>query len=292
MSDPIPFGRPAAPSPPAFSRVAIIGLGLIGGSVAFATKRAWPSSLVIGIDDKDVVERAMVAQAIDVGGDDLGLAGDAQLVVLAAPLAENERLVSTELARFIEREAVVTDVGSVKRRIIVAARGLPLRLAFVGGHPMAGAAVAGFEHARADLFSGRPWMLFPMADGELHGVDDFVRGLGASPHASDVEVHDRLVAFLSHLPQLTACALMAIVGEAVHEDGLALSGRGLQDTTRLASSPAGMWKEICAANADEIGPALDRLIDLLREVRQDLSTGEVIDRVFSTAQQWKQRMPR
>lgn len=292
MPDPVAFGRPAPSTAPLFRRIAVVGVGLIGGSVAIAAKRAWPSVLVIGIDRKEIIERAMVAQAIDVGGEDLGLAGDADLIVLAAPLAENSRLVSSELARFVAREAVVTDVGSVKREIVGAARALPSRLSFVAGHPIAGAAAGGFEHARADLFAGRPWMLCPPPDGDLHRVDDFVRALDAIPHVIDAASHDELLAFLSHLPQLTASALMTVVGDAIGEKGLALSGRGLLDTTRLAASPAELWKQICEANADRIGPSLDRLIDVLQRLRDDLPRGAVIEQVFSAAQRWKQRMPR
>lgn len=292
MPEPIPFGRPAEAASPIFSRVAVVGLGLIGGSLALATKRAWPSSLVIGVDRKHIVEPAMVAQAIDVGGEDLGLASDADLIVLAAPPSENERVLSGEVVALIERDIVITDVGSVKRGIMNAARALPPRFSFVGGHPMAGAAVAGFEHARADLFSGRPWILCPGPGGRLNRVDEFVSALGATPRVMDDAAHDALVAFLSHLPQLTASALMSVVGDAIGSEALGLSGRGLRDTTRLASSPAEMWREICASNADQIGPALDRLIEVLRQLRDDLQTGAAIERVFSAAQQWKEQMPR
>ena len=99
--------------------------------------------------------------------------------------------------------------------------------------------------------------------------------------------HDRLLAFLSHLPQLTASALMHVVGNAVGEDGLELAGRGLIDTTRLASSPAEIWKDIAATNADEIGEALDTLISLLQELRADLRDGDRLADVFEQAHRWR-----
>ena len=103
----------------------------------------------------------------------------------------------------------------------------------------------------------------------------------------DAAAHDRLLAFLSHLPQLTASALMQVVGESVGIDGLALAGRGLADTTRLASSPADIWQDIAATNADEIGPALDGLIELLQELRRDLPEGDRLHDVFTGAARWR-----
>ena len=105
-----------------------------------------------------------------------------------------------------------------------------------------------------------------------------------------VDAHDRLVAFLSHLPQLTASALMQVVGDAVGPEGLALSGRGLADTTRLASSPADIWTDIAATNADEIGQALDALIGVLEELRDDLATGDRLTDVFTAAARWRERL--
>jgi prephenate dehydrogenase len=118
----------------------------------------------------------------------------------------------------------------------------------------------------------------------------FVRALGAEPRVIGVETHDRLLAYLSHLPQLTASALMQVVGDAVGHDGLALAGRGLADTTRLASSPADIWKDIAATNVDEIGPALDALIAILQDLRRDLPDGDVLTEVFSTANRWRETL--
>lgn len=284
--------RNAPGSPPIFSRVAIVGLGLIGGSLSMAVRRQWPSSLVIGVDRKEIVERAMLLHAIDVGADDLGMTADADLVVLAAPVQEICRLLRSDLAALIDREVVVTDVGSTKGAVAEAARALPERLRFIGGHPLAGAAVAGIDHARADLFAGRPWLLCPARDGSLHRVDELVTALGAKPRTLTPAEHDRLVAFLSHLPQLAASALMEIVGEAVKEDGLSLAGRGLQDTTRLAASPPDIWKDVCATNSAQIAEALDQLIARLQELRSGLDDPALVDRIFTSAQDWKSKMPR
>jgi prephenate dehydrogenase len=190
----------------------------------------------------------------------------------------------------VRNQAVVTDTGSTKRAIVEAARRLPPRFTFIGGHPLAGAAEGGLEHARPDLFTGRPWLLTPDSDaaGEaLEKLMAFTRAFDAVPHVMGADAHDKLLAFLSHLPQLTASALMKVVGDAVGRDGLALAGRGLVDTTRLASSPAGIWKDVCATNADELAEAIDALINLLVELRGDLARGERLEEVFAEARGWK-----
>jgi prephenate dehydrogenase len=99
--------------------------------------------------------------------------------------------------------------------------------------------------------------------------------------------HDRLMAVLSHLPQLAASALMQVVGATAGAEGLRLAGRGLVDTTRLASSPAGVWRDICASNADAIGPALDELIAALSDLRRGLQQGETIEASFEAAARWR-----
>ena len=286
-------GRPLPTSgaPPVFEKIGIVGLGLIGGSIALAARQLWPKALVIGVDNKDVLETAMRLHAIDVAADDLIVLAEADIVILAAPVKANIALLA-RLDENVRQPAVVTDTGSTKRGMAEAARGLPARFSFIGGHPLAGAALGGLEHARPDLFSGRPWLL--TADGAsdaagaaLAKLTEFVQALGAVPRVMGVQAHDRLLAFLSHLPQLTASALMQVVGDAVGQEGLALAGRGLADTTRLASSPPDIWRDIAATNADEIGPALDALIALLQHLRRDLPEGDTLADVFADAARWR-----
>jgi len=276
--------------PPIFQRVGIVGLGLIGGSIALAARQTWPAGLVIGVDRKDVLERAMILHAIDVAADDPIVLAEADLVILAAPIQQNLELLR-ELEDNVSGAAVVTDTGSSKRQMVEAAKSLPDRLTFFGGHPLGGAARGGIEHARPDLFAGRPWLFTPSPGHDVQTLDklmSFVSGLGAIPRSVSPEEHDRLLAFISHLPQLTVSALMHVVGQAAGSEGLSLSGRGLQDTTRLASSPADIWKEVSATNADELGAALDALIAVLGELRADLETGQSIEAVFASANSWRE----
>jgi prephenate dehydrogenase len=292
-----------APQPaPIFERIGIVGLGLIGGSIALKARELWPTSLVIAVDHKDVLETAMRLHAIDVAADDLIVLAEADIVILAAPVRQNVSLLA-ELDQHVRQPAVVTDTGSTKREIVAAAAGLPPRFTFVGGHPLAGAAYGGLDHARTDLFVGRPWLLTPapapsdsaraaQASDALDKLSAFIRALGAEPRVVSPEVHDRMLAFLSHLPQLTASALMQVVGDGVGHDGLALAGRGLADTTRLASSPPDIWRDIGATNADEIAPALDRLIAVLQELRGDLRHGERLEEIFTAAARWRSELKR
>jgi len=287
---PMAGARGAEASDPPFERIAIVGFGLIGASIALGVRRLWPSVLIVAVDRKDVIETAMRAHAADVGADDLVVAADVQLVVLAAPVLENIRLLAG-LAAHVPGEAVVTDVGSTKRETVAAARALPERLTFVGGHPLAGAAVGGVEAARPDLFEGRPWILTPpsgAASPAQAAVSAFVEALGARVHLMTPEAHDSTVAYLSHLPQLAASALMHLVGERTGAEGLALAGRGLRDTTRLASSPPDIWRDINTSNADNIARAIDELVDILLRLRPGTgNSGDALEQTFQSAARWK-----
>src|SRR5712691_4053215 len=197
-------GQPRDARRPVFGKVGIVGLGLIGGSIALAARQIWPSSLVIGVDRKDVLEIAMRLHAIDVAADDLVVLAEVDLVVLAAPARQNMALLE-QLDDHVRQPAVVTDTSSTKRAIVDAARALPPRFTFVGGHPLGGAAKGGLEHARPDLFTGRPWLLTPTSDRSGDALDKlfaFVTALGAEPRVVSVVAHDRMLAYLSHLPQL------------------------------------------------------------------------------------------
>src|SRR6516165_5853667 len=131
--------------PPIFQKVGVVGLGLIGGSIALAAREIWPTSLVIGVDNKDVLETAMRLHAIDVAADDPIVLAEADLVVLAAPVKQNIELLA-DLDEHVRQPAVVTDTGSTKRAILDAARSLPPQFTFVGGHPLGGSAKGGLEN--------------------------------------------------------------------------------------------------------------------------------------------------
>ena len=271
-----------------FPRIAIVGLGLIGGSIAFAARRAWPSTHVVAVDREPVLREALSRRAIDAATDDLAVVGTADLIILAAPVRQNIVLLK-RVAAHASQTAVITDVGGTKRTIVDAAAALAHPVTFVGGHPLGGGARGGFEFATAALFNRRPWIFTPPheASEAVDRLSAFVTGLGALPTTMTAAEHDRLMALISHLPQLAATALMEVVGRAATSTGLKMAGQGIVDTTRLASSPADVWRDICVTNADQIRSALDLLIDRLSEMRADLERAEVIDAVFSDAAHWR-----
>jgi prephenate dehydrogenase len=279
-----------------FSSIAIVGLGLIGGSIALAVRDRWPEARVFGVDSESVLAHALGAGAIERGFATVTAVPDASLIILAAPVRQNIDLLQQmgSVGRVLvgppDRGVTITDVGGTKRDIVNAARTLPPAVSFVGGHPLGGGERGGFAFARPDLFAGRPWIFTPDGDGTADAVERlsrFVTGLGAKPSVMSAEEHDRLMAFVSHLPQLAASALMDAVGSAAQGDGLRMAGRGLVDTTRLASSPADVWRDICLTNADAIEVALDCLIQRLTQLRGDVRRGDAVEAIFSAAAKWR-----
>ena len=283
------MGALAAHDDPPFQRVAVVGLGLIGGSIALAVRTRWPGVRLWGVDRADVLEVARARGAIDEGRESVSALGRVDALILAAPVRQNIAIVRS-LAADLAGPAVVTDVGSTKVRMLEAAAGLPDRLAFVGGHPLGGSAESGFTHARGTLFFDRPWILTPGHDtlaNAVTRVEAFANGLGARPRRMEAHEHDRVMAFVSHLPQVVASALMDVAGREVSSEGLALAGAGLTDTTRLAASAAGIWRDVCESNADAIGAALDAVTERLSEIRARLARGESVDDVFNDATRWR-----
>jgi prephenate dehydrogenase len=277
---------------PGVRRLAIIGVGLIGGSVALAAKRAWPDVDVIGIDRGPALDAARLLPAFDRVAADVALVRGADVVLLAAPVRQNCAILDV-LGELLDAPALVTDAGSTKRETIARSAALPPHVSFVGGHPLAGAARGGLSLARADLFAGRPWLVTPgpatRSEDDVRRVEQFAAALGAHPRRISAEEHDRLLAFLSHLPQLTASALMRTIGAAAGSH-IGLAGPGLVDTTRLASSPVDIWQDICLTNADDIRPAIDALIATLRELRDGLDDPGILGETFESAREWRERL--
>lgn len=253
--------------PDGFRRVAIVGCGLIGGSIELALRaRREPLDLV-------TLDR----------GDDLARLSGADLVILATPIAETIRLLP-EVARQAP-SALLTDTGSTKAAVMAAASGMR----FIGGHPVAGAAAAGRSAADAQLFRGRPWIVTPGAESDaadLARLRVLIEGLGAAVRPLEAGAHDRLFALVSHLPQMTASALMHVVGTACGAEGLALAGAGLRDTTRLAGSPAGIWTDIQTTNRENVVEAIDLLVAALTRLRDDPG-GTALTTVFDSAARWR-----
>jgi prephenate dehydrogenase len=248
-------------------RIAIIGPGLIGHSIALATRRGDPAADIIEIDR----------------GDSITPARGADLVVLAAPIDAILHILNTHA--HVLCGSVIVDTGSTKRAIVRAAADAGLET-FVGGHPMAGAATSGAESAREDLFDGRRWFLVRGGAHEsaYRAVERFVNSLGAEAiaMADDGSEHDRAMAAVSHLPQVVASALMLVAAERAGAR-LGWAGPGLRDTTRLAQSHASVWQSILATNADEVRPLLQLLAEQLRFIADGLEDPQTIAEFLARA---------
>jgi prephenate dehydrogenase len=278
------------PAEPFFKRISIIGLGLIGGSWALALKRTGYRASLVGHDRPEVLSQAVSAGAVDEGAKDLSSAvRGADLVILAVPVGAILDLID-RLHQHLTPQALITDVGSTKRRICERAkeliRGGPL---FLGGHPLAGKENSGFEHADPRIFENVRYALTPVSPEDMHDprVKAFVRlveSLGAYPYITDASHHDSAVAYLSHLPQLLSSGLASLIADkmAEHPLPLELAGSGFRDLTRLADSPYALWRDICLTNIENIQAALDALIRELESVRSHLSDRE-LERTFTQA---------
>jgi prephenate dehydrogenase len=242
--------------------VAVIGLGLVGGSVARALTAA--GYRVTGIDWPLVVRRALRSRAIAAGRTRAEAAAECDVVVLAAPPATNLRLLR-RLARVARPGLVLTDVSSVKGEIAREAARLSLR-GFVGGHPMAGSEKRGFAASSPTLFQGRTWWIVPGRDARAtRTVRALVRATGARPATTDPATHDRTMAFLSHGPQVVSWAILdAARLDPVARRHLRQAGPGFRDMTRLARSPRPLWREILASNREAVARALAAVVAQLQ----------------------------
>ena len=269
-------------------RVAIIGLGLIGGSLAWAIRDRRPEIEVVGFDraprTREQARRRGAVSGCPRRWEEAVEGAD--LVLLAVPVSEIVKFLP-RLPPFLGEDAVVSDTGSTKRRICsLARRVLPER--FVGGHPMTGSERTGFEAARGDLLEGRPYVLTPPKGGSdalsVRRLEGFLRTLGARVRRMSPEHHDRVVARISHLPQLLSIALAARLFRHAREDGAfrELLAGGASDWLRTAVSPYGIWKDIFATNVDEVR---DALAELKEELDALFPEGEPLGDLRSAFQQ-------
>jgi prephenate dehydrogenase len=257
-----------------WSQVCIVGLGLIGGSLARALRQQLPQLRLVGIDRAGALPRlpaGLVDEALSEqeGGRIDAAFASSELICLATPVG----VIASWLERALRQRAVVTDCGSSKRSIAGAARALPERSRFVPGHPMAGAG-ADRSALSAELFQGRTWLVCPeQADPvAVDAVERMVARVGAQPARIAAEAHDRAVALTSHAPRLVASVLMAL---AEQEQALAAAGPAFERITRGAGGSLEMWRDILGSNADEIARALRLLVKELEACAVELDQGHV-----------------
>jgi len=257
-------------------RLAVIGVGLIGGSIGLAARAHLPSATVSGFDPgAGVLDAARECGAIDEPAASVAEALDgAEACFVCAPVGATVELIAEALAAAGPR-CVVTDAGSTKRLITAATDDER----FVGGHPVAGAESAGVQNARADLFEGAAWYLTPgeRSSGLLYErLHRIVAQLGAHPIAIDAETHDRLLATVSHLPHVLANVLVSQAARALDSAGEALPriGPSFRDATRVAGANPGIWTDIYATNGELIAAEIEQLSEQLSRVAADLRSGD------------------
>jgi prephenate dehydrogenase len=275
----------ADPAAAGTGTVGIIGLGLVGGSLARDLAAAgWR---VLGTDADlgtlhAALDEGVIAGTFTTDGAD---AGAIPILVIATPVGAAAGVLH-RLAVATAPDAIITDTGSTKRSIALAAAAAGVADRFVGAHPMAGDHRAGWAAARRGLFAGATTWLCPgggtgaaphagaavAASRAGAAVAAMWRAVGAVPRIIDAAAHDRLVGWASHLPQVAASALAAALADAgVERTALARGGR---DTTRIAASSSALWGEILTDNAAEVGPALDALVAGLQAVRERIAAGD------------------
>jgi prephenate dehydrogenase len=258
-------------------KVAVLGVGLIGGSIGLAA-RARAGAHVCGYDpDEGVRAQALELGAIDTQAADVASAvAGADVVFIATPIGVLCDTVASALVA-AGPDCVISDVGSTKR--IVADAGSDAR--FIGGHPLAGAETAGVEHAREDLFDGATWYLTP-AQGSTAGalyerLHRLLRAFGARPTAIDADTHDRLMACVSHLPHVLANLLVAQAANMLggeKSERLPALGPSFRDATRFAGANSAIWTDIYMSNCDALIAGIDELAGRLQEARVLLSNGD------------------
>jgi len=277
-------------------QITICGVGLIGGSLGLALKKAGFTGRVVGYGRSATLERAQRRGAIDAGSSSLAEAvADADLIYLSAPILANLELMG-QLPPLIREDALVTDAGSTKA--VICEKGTQLFAGppwFVGGHPMAGKESTGVENADAGLFRDARYALTPYS---RHHLDEpvarsfvaWLDRLGARVLILDAELHDEIVAWTSHLPQLVSTGLAVAVMENVKlPEDLELSGGGLRDASRLADSGYNVWRDICLTNTENLERALTTCIQMLEHVRDNLRSRE-LELIFERANELRRRL--
>jgi prephenate dehydrogenase len=263
------------------TKLAVIGCGLIGGSMALALRRRRPEWRIACLDLADrlpALRESGVADEIGSLEDMAACLPECSVVILATPVPTILEMVE-RIGPHLKMGAIVTDVGSTKKQIMLEAQKLmPPGTHFVGGHPMAGSERSGVEAADPLLFSDRVYLLCPYPDTPMDvllTLLDLVESLMARPITIDPEEHDRIMAMVSHLPQLLAVALMhaAQNADATHTMLAAIAGRGFLDMTRLAASDYSVWKGILETNRDAILEAITRFETSLSLMRDAVSGG-------------------
>jgi prephenate dehydrogenase len=277
-----------------WQQITLVGVGLLGGSLGMISKQRRLASRVVGYVRRAAsIKECEAAGACDKAELDIEAAiRDADLIIFCTPLAQMREL-ANRMARAVKRDAIVTDVGSVKGSVV--AELAPIFAAagahFVGSHPMAGAEKTGVGAAHVDLFQQAVCAVTPVANSNasaVQRVEDYWRSVGALPIRMTPETHDDLVSRSSHLPHVVAAELANYVLSPVHpKEQAMLCANGFRDTTRIASGSPEMWRDICLSNRVNLARVLGVFIEDLQEFRIALDNGDAktVEEFFAKAKE-------
>ena len=275
-----------------------VGLGLIGGSIAKAIRRVYPSATIIAYNRTFTVAQKAQAEGIaDIICQEVDETfSDCDYIFLCMPVSYNVQYLR-RLAPLVKQSCILTDVGSSKSDIHEHVKRLGLETQFIGGHPMAGSDKTGYGHATSHLIDGAYYIITPTEQSNRQSVENYqklVSSLGACPMVLDCHKHDYMTAAISHVPHLAASAL-ACLARDLDTDGIMgeIAAGGFRDTTRIAASSPTMWQQICLTNSENICKVLDSYIELLQSIRAMVhaKSDESIFRFLDEARQYRCSLP-
>jgi len=282
-----------------FKKITIIGCGLIGGSIGLALRKNSYSGEITGIDREEVIEKAIHRGAIDFGSEQIEKGvKNADMVILATPVQEIIKLLS-KIKPFLTEHCLVTDTGSTKTDILVEAQSaFSDKYDFIGGHPMSGLEKGGIQYAHPDLFVGKPYLIVSKSGNSSSAdlkMSSLVNRIGAIEIKMDSSEHDRVVALVSHLPQLIAVMMPNMLGSLVkernNEQYFRICGNVFNEMTRVASSPFSIWKDIYQTNCKWTVASIDELEDLLEKAKEKIIKNPAgLEEDFNRARTFKEKM--
>jgi len=268
-------------------QITIIGTGLIGGSLGLALRKKKYAGRIVGCDREGTLEKARARGAIDEGTANPGDAvRGSDVVVLATPVLGILDLIE-RVGPVLPAKALLTDVGSTKAQVVECASkvfGKAVAKRFLPGHPMAGREMSGVDFADPDLFQNAVWFLVPLAgqnlnDGVLADFTGWIDAIGARIAMLPADEHDRLCAWISHVPQMMSTALASALVEEFGAEAALLpaGGRALQEMTRISASPYSMWRDVAISNKSNLEKALWKVEQRLAHIRENLATRQLAD---------------
>ena len=282
-----------------FKKITIIGVGLIGGSLGLALKEKKPDFKIIGIDKQEIIEKAIIRGAIDEGTINLkeGIK-EADVVILATPVKIILDLLP-QINPFLKKGCLVTDTGSTKTQIVKKAnKVLSKDIHFIGGHPMAGSEKYGINSANTHLFLDKTYILTPSNKSNLATLEkifSIIGMIGAKRLILDPFEHDKIIAAISHLPQILAVSLTNTISMLAQEENnnnyFKVIGGGFKDMTRIASSPYKIWEDICQTNQENTLRSIQEFRNYLEVIEEKLKNDpSSLKEEFQKAQMLRKRL--